>query len=63
MKEIKMKIFTFYWNEKNDEGKYEGKISKVVATDFATAIKEKFGDNIPDVNTVYSDEVTTYVDE
>ena len=56
MKPVKMRSFTFYWNESETT-----KSEKVVAIDFATALKAKFGDNIPNITSVYSDEVTAYI--
>ena len=58
MKKIKMKSFTIYWDGSN---KIES--IKVVAINFATALKAAFEDNIPDITSVYSDEVTVYTDE
>ena len=58
MKEIKMKTFTIYW--RNGE---ENTTAKIVATDFATALKGRFGNNIPNVISIYSDEVTVYINE
>lgn len=55
MKKIKMKSFTFYWNGDN-----KTESIKIVAVNFATALKAAFEDNIPDVTSVYSDEVTVY---
>lgn len=58
MKKIKMKSFTFYW-----DGENKTESAKIVAVNFATAIKAAFGDNIPNITSVYSDEVTVYTDE
>ena len=58
MKEIKMKTFTIYWKDGE-----ENKSAKIVATDFATALKAKFGNSLPDITNVYSDEVTVYINE
>ena len=58
MKKIKMKSFTFYWNGEN-----KTESAKIVAINFATALKAAFGDNVPDLTNVYSDEVTVYTDE
>lgn len=55
MKKIKMKSFTFYWNGDN-----KTESIKIVAVNFVTALKAAFEDNIPDVTSVYSDEVTVY---
>lgn len=58
MKAVKMKSFTLYWNGEN-----KTESIKIVAINFATALKAAFGDNIPDITSVYSDEVTVYTDE
>lgn len=58
MKVVKMKSFTLYWNGEN-----KTESIKIVAINFATALKAAFGDNIPDITSVYSDEVTVYTDE
>ena len=58
MKTVKMKSFTFYWNGEN-----KTESIKIVAINFATALKAAFGDNVPDLTSVYSDEVTVYTDE
>ena len=58
MKAVKMKSFTLYWNREN-----KAESIKIVAINFATALKAAFGDNIPDITSVYSDEVTVYTDE
>ena len=57
MKPVKMRSFTFYWNESETT-----KSEKVVAINFATALKAKFGNNIPNITSVYSDEVTAYIE-
>ena len=58
MKAVKMKSFTLYWNGEN-----KTESIKIVAINFATALKAAFGDNVPDITGVYSDEVTVYTDE
>lgn len=58
MKAVKMKSFTLYWNGEN-----KTESIKIVAINFATALKAAFVDNIPDITSVYSDEVTVYTDE
>ena len=58
MKAVKMKSFTFYWNGEN-----KTESAKIVAINFATAVKAAFGDNVPDLTSIYSDEVTVYTDE
>lgn len=58
MKAVKMKSFTLYWNGEN-----KTESIKIVAINFATALKAAFGNNIPDITSVYSDEVTVYTDE
>ena len=58
MKKIRMKFFTFYW-----DGENKTESAKIVAINFATALKAAFEDNIPDITSVYSDEVTVYTDE
>ena len=58
MKTVKMKSFTFYWNGEN-----KTESIKIVAINFATALKAAFEDNVPDLTSVYSDEVTVYTNE
>lgn len=57
MKTVKMKSFTFYWNGEN-----KTESLKIVAINFATALKAAFEDDIPDITSVYSDEVIVYTD-
>lgn len=58
MKKIKMKSFTFYWEENN-----KTECLKIVAINFATALKEAFGDNIPNITKVFSYEVVICIEE
>ena len=59
MKETKMKLFTIYYNE----GEERNKSVKIVTINFETALKAKFGNYIPDIINVYSDDVVAYVGE
>ena len=58
MKTVHMRSFTLCWNGDN---KTESR--KVVAINFMTALKAAFGDNVPDITSVYSDEIDVYIEE
>ena len=57
MKTMKLRSFSISWKE-NGESKSE----TIIAKDFASAIKGRFGTTIPDITSVYSNEVTAYTE-
>ena len=58
MKEIKMRRFTIYYTQGEEKKEVD-----VTAADFATAIKAKFGDKLPDITQLYSYDTTDYIPE
>lgn len=62
MKSMKLRSFSISWKE-NGESKSE----TIIAKDFDSAIKVKFGNekglkSLPDITSVYSNEVTAYIE-
>lgn len=62
MKSMKLRSFSISWKEDG-----ESKSETIIAKDFASAIKGKFGNEkglagLPDITSVYSNEVTAYTE-